>query len=106
MKILSLNKLPHMQYGFARFLASFALTAFIILISGCTDNSSISTNPATGPSKAQVRTFTGISGNRVNGSSILGKTPQIMDVHSVADSLVITRARIVISSLKLHQLGV
>jgi len=67
--------------------------------------SSSPSSTGSSPTKADVRTFTGVSGSTVTASSIISKVPGISGFHPTADSVVITRARIVISALKLHQVG-
>jgi hypothetical protein len=95
---------PYKHNLFIRLTSNLSLFAALLWISGCTQ----STNPGstgTSPTKADVRTFTAVNGSTVTGSSIFGKTPGIADHQVTADSVVITRARIVISSLLLHQVG-
>jgi hypothetical protein len=87
-----------------RFIGVIAFFAASVWLTGCTQSSSPS-NSGLSPTKADVRTFTGVSGSTVTSSSIIGKSPRISDFHPTADSIVITRARIVISSLHLHQVG-
>jgi hypothetical protein len=92
--------------GSTRLLFSMGVLAFSFLITSCKDSSSVnSTSGTMTTSKANVRTFTGITNRSVSASSIFGKTPSVTGFHSTADSIVITRARVVINTLQLHPAG-
>jgi hypothetical protein len=99
-----MKTLLYKSNAITRVIGALAFFAASIWITGCTQSSSPS-NTGTSPTKADVRTFTSVSSSTVTASSIVGSTPRISDFHPTADSVKITRARIVISSLQLHQLG-
>ncbi len=101
-----MNTVSHIQKRFTMMFFSSILLVFSFWVTGCKENSSLSTATGTSSSKANIRTFTGITDRSVSSSSTYGKTPSINGFHSTADSVVITRARVVISSLKLEQAGV
>ncbi|MFI5264176.1 MAG: hypothetical protein ACHQM6_06650 [Candidatus Kapaibacterium sp.] len=94
------------QRKFTGLLFSSALLVFSLWITGCKESAGINSTTPTSSSKANVRTFTGIKDRSVTSSGSFGKAPSIMGIHSTADSLVITRARVVISTLKLYRMGV
>ena len=84
----------------AAVLGTVAVTAFFAACS-----SSTSTTPPTSADKATITTSTGMQQGAVT-SIISGKSPSISGNNgTTADSVVITKARIVISTLKLHLSG-
>ena len=99
-----MRTISHQQNTFARVIGILALITASFWTIGCSQSSSPS-NTGTSPTKASVRTFTQVSGSTVTSSIISGKTPRVSGFHPTADSVVITHARIVISTLKLHQVG-
>src|SRR5437588_8699613 len=84
--------------------AAIALLAIIVSIClyGCAENTSVSTG--TSPTKSTIKTSTGIS-NRSVTSSINSKSPSINEFHPTVDSIVVTRARVVVSALQLHEIN-
>jgi hypothetical protein len=75
-----------------------ALAATIYITNGCSNDTTASSDQST------MTTSTTMEGGAVS-SMYDGKTPKIDAGGLTADSVVITRARIVIRTLKLHQIG-
>jgi hypothetical protein len=101
-----MKKTGYMRFGIPKFLFTTVFIIFALLINSCKESSNVNSSMGTSPTKASVRTLTTISDKSVSGSNTVSKIPGIAAFHSLADSLVITRARVVISTLKLHQLGI
>ena len=80
-----------------------SLGAALLYFNGCSENSTNTTVPA---NKAMVVATTSMAPGTVSATSIpASKGDAIQDaVHSVADSIIVTRARIVLKDLKLHRI--
>ncbi|MDP4221216.1 MAG: hypothetical protein Q8916_02605 [Bacteroidota bacterium] len=99
-----MKPIQHFRFIRLKGLLSLGFFAAGIWLAGCSDKASI--NTASVPAnKAEIRTFASMQKGTINSSTIFGKAPAITDLHSTADSIVITRARILVGAIQLHPVG-
>jgi hypothetical protein len=96
-----MNKRPLMNLLGKAAIAAFVIIAAVSYLTGCSNDSGTTTGS---PDQATVVTGTSMQQGAVT-SAAPAKSSGIMGNKPTADSIVITRARIVIRTLKLHVVG-
>ncbi|MDP4221218.1 MAG: hypothetical protein Q8916_02595 [Bacteroidota bacterium] len=90
------------KISIGRVLFPIVFAAVSMIYVGC--SSSTSSTPSS-TNQSTINTYTAMDKGTVTSSAFQDKSPAVEGSGSTADSIVITRARIVISSLKMHTVG-